>query len=192
MWRELLPAASSRAYHTEPPWLQALLPVSNSMTTKHFRNHPGGFISSAGAHMLCAGFLPEKVMLWALWPQASWPVWTEKVHRSFLLHKQKASLQHIKLLCEELTTLGGFSRYRYWLLRLLLSGSQTQPDKQLRVQPICSDLEVIVTAQWNTTAPLIKRESFNPSKWQITLSKVAEFSYGQQTELCTEPVYQNT
>lgn len=84
MWRELLPAGSSRAYHVEPPWPQALLPVSNLMTTKHFRNHPGGFISSAGAHALCAGFPPEQIMLQALWPQASWPVWMEKVNKQVI------------------------------------------------------------------------------------------------------------
>lgn len=41
----------------------------------------------------------------------------------------------------------GFQDTGTGFLRLLLSESQTQLDKQLRVQPICSDLEVIVTAQ---------------------------------------------
>lgn len=60
------------------------------------------------------------------------------------------------------------------------------------ILPSCSGLEVIVTAQCNMTAPLIERQNFNPCKWQITLSKVAGFNYGQQTELCTESVHQNT
>lgn len=160
MWRELLPTGSSRAYQAEHFWLQALLPVSNSMTTKHFRNHPGGFISSAGAHALSLVSLQKKFMLRALWPQASWPVWMEKMHRSFQLHKQKASIDHIKLLCAEPITLSEFLRYRYWLSKSS-SGSQKQPDKQLRVQPIRSPklfwLRGYSAAQWNMTAPLRKR-----------------------------------
>lgn len=127
MCRELLPAASSRAYHAEPSWLQVLLPFSNSMTTKHFRNHPGGFIRSAGAHVLGVGFPPEKVMLQALYPQASWPGWTEKHPCS----TSNSSVESPQLLV-------GFQDIGIGLLSPLLSGSQTQPDKQLRVQPIRS------------------------------------------------------
>lgn len=114
-WRELLPAGSSRAYHVEPPLAPGIIAHFKLDDYKTFQESSRWLHQQHGCTRAACWFPSRKNRVTGSVASSQLTSLNGKVNRSFLLHKQKASVRHITLLCGEPTSLGGFSRYRYWL-----------------------------------------------------------------------------